>query len=56
VHENYPEIPIAMITGWGTQLSPDEVALKGIKSLLAKPFHLKDIRGLVSELVPGATL
>lgn len=50
VHEKNPNIPIAMITGWGTQLNQDEIALKGIKVLLPKPFHLKDIKNMVSEL------
>jgi len=51
VHDSKPEMPIAMITGWGTQLNEDEIALKGIKSVLPKPFHLKDIKTLVNELV-----
>ena len=51
VHEKKPEMPIAMITGWGTQLNQDEVALKGIKAVLPKPFHLKDIKSLIKELV-----
>ena len=51
VHEQKPELPIAMITGWGTQLNKDEVALKGVKAVLPKPFHLKDIKGLIKEMV-----
>ena len=51
IHETNPDLPIAMITGWGTQLNEDEVALRGIRSLLSKPFHLRDIRSLVSELI-----
>jgi len=54
VHESDPEMPIAMITGWGTQLNHDEVALKGVKAVLPKPFHLKDIKALISELVVEA--
>jgi len=50
VHEAHPEMPIAMITGWGTQLSRDETALKGIKTVLSKPFHLKDVKALVQDL------
>jgi signal transduction histidine kinase/ActR/RegA family two-component response regulator len=49
-HEKSPEMPIAMITGWGTQLDHDEVTLKGIRAVLSKPFHLKDVKALVSEL------
>ncbi|UCD63352.1 MAG: hybrid sensor histidine kinase/response regulator [Candidatus Zixiibacteriota bacterium] len=51
VHEEKPDIPIAMITGWGSQLNHDEIALKGIRAVLAKPFHLKEITALVEQLV-----
>jgi len=54
VHERFPDMPIAMVTGWGTQLNEDEVALNGIKSVLSKPFHLKDIRTLVNNLAVKA--
>jgi two-component system cell cycle response regulator CpdR len=51
VHEQNPDLPIAMITGWGTQLNKDEVALKGIKAVISKPFHLKDIKLMISGMV-----
>ena len=54
VHEKNPAIPIAMITGWGMQLDHDEMAIKGIKTVLSKPFHLKDVKAMVSELA-GST-
>lgn len=50
VHDAHPSLPIAMITGWGTQLNDEEVALRGIRRVLAKPFHLRDIKSLVKEL------
>jgi len=51
IHKEKPRLPIAMITGWGTQLNKDEIAMKGVKALLPKPFHLKDIKALIKELV-----
>jgi len=54
VHEKNPHIPIAMITGWGMQLDHDEMAIKGIKTVLSKPFHLKDVKALVLELTGAA--
>lgn len=51
IHKDRPTLPIAMITGWGTQLHQQEIQLSGIKSVLSKPFHLKDIRDLVETLV-----
>ncbi len=50
-HENKPELPIAMITGWGSQLNKSEVAENGIKAIISKPFHLKDIQAMIEELV-----
>ncbi len=53
MHEKHPDLPIAMITGWGTQLDESEVSMKGIKTVLPKPFHLKDVKALITELVTG---
>ena len=50
VHQTHPQIPIAMITGWGTQLSEQEISSRGINAVLSKPFHLKEIKTLVYEL------
>ena len=55
VHAKYPHIPIAMITGWGAQLDQHEAIMKGIKKVLAKPFHLKEIKMLVHELVAATS-
>ncbi|MFQ5452921.1 MAG: response regulator, partial [Candidatus Zixiibacteriota bacterium] len=51
IHKKNPDLPIAMITGWGTQLNTDEIKVKGIKAVLPKPFHLKDIKSLIHEIV-----
>lgn len=50
-HDDHPSMGIAMITGWGTQLSPEEIAASGIRVVLAKPFHLNDIKALVQGVV-----
>ncbi len=49
-HEKHPGMPIAMITGWGTQLNEEEIALRGIRAVIPKPFHLKDVKALVHKL------
>ncbi|MEW6049790.1 MAG: ATP-binding protein [Candidatus Zixiibacteriota bacterium] len=49
-HQAHPKMPIAMITGWGTQLNEEEIAHKGVKAVVPKPFHLKDVKALVYEL------
>ena len=50
-HEAKPGMPIAMITGWGSQLNKSDVVATGIKAILSKPFHLKEIQALIEELV-----
>ncbi len=50
-HDKHPDMPIAMITGWGTQLDEKETALKGIRIVLAKPFHLADVKRMIRALV-----
>lgn len=50
VHETYPQMPIALVTGWGVQLTQDELSSKGIRAVLPKPFHLKEVKALVKEL------
>ena len=51
VHEKSPDLPITMITGWGTQLDHNEIKTRGIKRVLSKPFHLKEIKALIAEVV-----
>ncbi len=53
IHKKYPNIPIIMITGWGTQLNSDETAKNGIVTVMSKPFHLKDVREMVEGLSAG---
>ena len=50
IRHDYPETPVAMITGWGTQLNEQEIVDKGVRSVLPKPFHLKDVKAMVREL------
>jgi len=49
IHKRYPNIPIVMITGWGTQINADETAQNGIVTVMSKPFHLKDVREMVKK-------
>ncbi|UCE23985.1 MAG: response regulator [Candidatus Zixiibacteriota bacterium] len=53
IQQEKPETPVALITGWGSQLNHDEVALKGIKAVIAKPFHLEEINALIVKLAAG---
>ena len=50
IHKKYPQIPIVMISGWGTQINSDEAARNGIVTIMSKPFHLKDVQDMVEEM------
>jgi signal transduction histidine kinase len=51
VHEANPMLPIAIITGWGIQLDDQDIIERGVKRVVAKPFHLRDMKALVDELL-----
>jgi CheY-like chemotaxis protein len=47
VRENYPDVQIVLITGWGGTLTADQKNIPGVKAVVAKPFDLRDILKLV---------
>ncbi|HSB06491.1 MAG TPA: ATP-binding protein, partial [Thermodesulfobacteriota bacterium] len=46
-----PQIPIAMITGWGAELHRDKMRENGIDIVIPKPFSFEKITQLVSEVL-----
>jgi PAS domain S-box-containing protein len=44
-----PSVPVALITGWGTQLDPEKMRESGVKFVLGKPYHLEDVQRLVAD-------
>ncbi|MCH9032703.1 MAG: response regulator, partial [candidate division Zixibacteria bacterium] len=46
-----PDIPVALVTGWGAQLAENDILSKGIFEIVPKPFHLEDIRSLVTHVM-----
>jgi CheY-like chemotaxis protein len=43
-----PKVPIALVTGWGNQIDSEEARARGIDYLVAKPFDVDQITGLVA--------
>ncbi|MBI4560523.1 MAG: hypothetical protein HY724_00655, partial [Candidatus Rokubacteria bacterium] len=55
VKERSPETPVALITGWGDQIDPEEARANGVEFLVTKPFRLADVTAVVSQaLTPPA--
>ncbi|HEV7662169.1 MAG TPA: ATP-binding protein, partial [Chloroflexota bacterium] len=50
VHERWPNLALALSTGWGTQIDPEEASRRGVSFVLAKPFRMADLRALVANL------
>ncbi len=44
---NYPDVQLALITGWGNELIEKQNQLSGLKAVISKPFGLNDILSLV---------
>ena len=41
-----PEVVIAIITGWGAEVSPEAVTAAGGDAVVGKPFTIEDVEGL----------
>ncbi len=46
-----PQVPIAMVTGWGDQIDFGEARTRGIDYLMAKPFNIDDMTRLVAGVL-----
>ena len=44
---NYPDVQVALITGWGNDVAAMQNELSGLKAVISKPFGLRDILSLV---------
>ena len=42
-----PELPVALITGWGNTIDPDEREASGARYILSKPYRIDQVRQLV---------
>lgn len=47
IQVNYPDVQVALITGWGNELVEEQNQLSGLKAVISKPFGLRDILSLV---------
>lgn len=46
-----PQIPIGLITGWPIDLTRDELRARGVDHVVAKPFDLPTLLGLIEDAV-----
>ncbi len=43
IKSKIPQIPIALITGWGTDLDEEKIKESGVDWIIGKPFQVNDI-------------
>ena len=48
-----PGVPIILVTGWATELKPEELAEAGITEVLYKPFRIDQLTSVVRSVVAG---
>jgi PAS domain S-box-containing protein len=51
LHEIHPDLPVALVTGWGTSLDEDEARRRGIRTVVHKPFEIDEITRVASEIL-----
>ncbi|MFQ5828669.1 MAG: response regulator, partial [Candidatus Methylomirabilia bacterium] len=54
VRGRWPELPVALITGWGPRVGPEELKAHGVDLLITKPFQVKALLGALSDFRPLA--
>ncbi len=54
IKQKKPEIPVVIITGWGAQLSPEDLKENKVELVLSKPFNLDQVKQITEGI--GAKL
>lgn len=47
--ERLPRLPVVLVTGWGDQIDPSQLAGTGVDLVLAKPYTLQDLLAGLSQ-------
>lgn len=49
VKKQDPQIPVILMTGWGINQTPEELAFRGIDFMLAKPFRIEQLTDILAQ-------
>ncbi|MFQ5830131.1 MAG: GAF domain-containing protein [Candidatus Methylomirabilia bacterium] len=52
VKARWPELPVALITGWGARVAPEELGAHGVDLLITKPFQAKALLHALADFRP----
>ena len=53
VKEGAPHVPVFLVTGFGVELSADEMRAHGVDRVLVKPLQIQEILNAVAEVSRG---
>jgi CheY-like chemotaxis protein len=53
VRRRWPGTPVALLTAWGSPLGRPTIDVTGLEAVLAKPYHLEQIRALIARVAGG---
>ena len=53
IRARWPGLKVALITGWGARVEPEELEAHGMDLLIAKPFQMKDLLDILAKAAPG---
>jgi len=51
VKSKIPQIPVGLITGWGTHLDEEKIKESGVDLIIGKPFQMKEILEAVNHYI-----
>jgi CheY-like chemotaxis protein len=54
VRRAHPGTPVAMVTGWGDRIDPDEARARGVGYVIAKPFRREALEEIVGRVLAEA--
>lgn len=54
IHQAYPGLPVALITGWGEEVDPEEASRRHVCAVISKPFDVERILKVVAALLEQA--
>ncbi len=51
IREQDPDLPVVLVTGWGTTIDDAEIARSGIAGVVHKPFEIRDLVATVHRKI-----
>lgn len=54
IHDRWPELPVILVTGWGSTITDDEVRRSGVAAVVHKPFEIKDLLETTRRVLAGS--